>query len=73
MSVLYIALPLALLLGAGGLVACIYCIRGGQYDDLETPAVRILLDDDKPNRTKSASRASQDGSGLSNARTQETV
>lgn len=54
MSVLYIALPLALLLGAGGLVACIYCIRGGQYDDLETPAVRILLDEDKPNRAKPA-------------------
>ncbi|QDV21781.1 cbb3-type cytochrome oxidase assembly protein CcoS [Aureliella helgolandensis] len=45
MSVIYIALPLALLLGAGGLFACIYCIRGGQYDDLETPPVRILLED----------------------------
>ena len=45
MSVLYIALPIALLLGAGGLIACIYCIRGGQYDDLDTPAVRILIDD----------------------------
>ena len=52
MSVLYIALPIALLLGAGGLFACIYCIRGGQYDDLETPAVRILVDD-KPEDQKS--------------------
>ncbi|MCC9657891.1 cbb3-type cytochrome oxidase assembly protein CcoS [Rhodopirellula halodulae] len=46
MSVLFIALPLALLLGAGGLIACVMCIRGGQYEDLETPAVRMLIDDD---------------------------
>jgi cbb3-type cytochrome oxidase maturation protein len=45
MSVLYIALPLALILGAAGLAACWYCIRSGQYDDLESPSVRILIDD----------------------------
>lgn len=53
MSVLYIALPIALLLGGGGLIACLYCIRDGQYDDLDSPAVRVLVDDqraDKSNR-----------------------
>jgi len=45
MSVLFVALPIALLLGASGLVACLYCIRGGQYDDLATPPMRILMDD----------------------------
>ncbi|MEZ6090407.1 MAG: cbb3-type cytochrome oxidase assembly protein CcoS [Pirellulaceae bacterium] len=45
MSVLFIALPIALLLGAAGMIACVICIRGGQYDDLETPAVRMLIDD----------------------------
>ncbi|MCA9191600.1 MAG: cbb3-type cytochrome oxidase assembly protein CcoS [Planctomycetales bacterium] len=45
MSVLYIALPAAILLGASALVACVRCITAGQYDDLETPAVRILIDD----------------------------
>lgn len=45
MSVLFIALPLALLLGAAGVTACVYCIRDGQYDDLETPPMRILVDD----------------------------
>jgi cbb3-type cytochrome oxidase maturation protein len=44
-SVLYIALPLAILLGGAGLVACWYCIRGGQYDDLESPSMRMLIDD----------------------------
>jgi cbb3-type cytochrome oxidase maturation protein len=46
MSVLFVALPAALLLGGSALVACIYCIRQGQYDDLESPPVRILIDDE---------------------------
>lgn len=46
MSVLYIALPIALLLGGGGLVACVYCIHAGQYDDCETPPLRMLIDDE---------------------------
>lgn len=45
MSVLYIALPLAILLGGIGLVACWYCIHSGQYDDLDSPSVRMLIDD----------------------------
>jgi cbb3-type cytochrome oxidase maturation protein len=45
MSVIYVALPMAILLGGAALVACVLCIRGGQYDDLETPAVRMLIDE----------------------------
>ncbi len=45
MSVLFVALPVALMLGFMALVCCVYCIRSGQFDDLETPAVRILIDD----------------------------
>lgn len=45
MSVLYIALPAAILLGGAGLLACLYCIRSGQYDDLDSPAVRMLIED----------------------------
>lgn len=45
MSVLFLALPLAILLGGGALIACVRCIRSGQYDDLETPAVRMLVED----------------------------
>lgn len=50
MSVLFVALPIAILLGASALVACVICIRGGQYDDLETPAVRMLLDEKSVNK-----------------------
>jgi len=47
MSVVYVALPVALLLGAAGMFACVRCIWDGQYEDLESPAVRILIDDQK--------------------------
>ena len=50
MSVLYIVLPLALLIAAGGVVAFIWAARQGQFDDLETPAHRILFDDESPER-----------------------
>jgi len=45
MSVLYIALPLALLLGGSALVACIICIRDGQFEDLDSESMRILEQD----------------------------
>ena len=51
MSVIYIALPVALLLGASALWACILTIRGGQYDDLESPPLRILIDEGSTKRS----------------------
>ena len=47
MSSIYILLPLALLLGLGGLGVMIWALKNGQFDDLEGPAHRILFDDDK--------------------------
>lgn len=46
MSVVYIALPIALLLALAGVIAFIWAVRSGQLDDLETPSLRILGDDD---------------------------
>jgi cbb3-type cytochrome oxidase maturation protein len=46
MSVIYIVLPLALLLGGAALAAFLWAVRKGQFDDLETPAIRIALEDD---------------------------
>jgi cbb3-type cytochrome oxidase maturation protein len=45
MSVLFVALPVALMLGFAALLGCLHCIRSGQFDDLESPSVRILIDD----------------------------
>ncbi len=45
MSVLYILIPAALVLGLGFLAAFVWMLRRGQYDDLDTPPVRMLFDD----------------------------
>jgi cbb3-type cytochrome oxidase maturation protein len=45
MNIIYFLMPLALLLGAGFVGAFIYSVRKGQFDDLETPAHRMLLDE----------------------------
>ena len=47
MSALYIALPIALLLALVGLIAFVWSVRSGQLDDLETPALRILGEEDE--------------------------
>ncbi len=48
MSVLYIMLPAALLIAGAALYAFIRAARSGQFDDVDTPAYRILTDDDAP-------------------------
>ena len=46
MNVLIFLVPIALLLGLSGLVAFLWTLRSGQYDDIDGAAVRILPDDD---------------------------
>ena len=50
MSVLYLLLPLALLLAIAAVAAFIWAVRHGQLDDLETPAIRVLFDDENEER-----------------------
>lgn len=47
MSILYVLIPLALLILGGAVWAFFWAVGSGQFDDLDTPAVRILMDDDK--------------------------
>lgn len=49
MSVVYILLPVAACLAAGAVAAFIWAVRRGQFDDLDTPAVRILHDEEEVN------------------------
>lgn len=48
MTVLFIIFPLALLIAAGAVIAYIWAARTGQFDDLDTPPVRMLHDDVSP-------------------------
>lgn len=43
---MFILLPVALLFAAGALLAFIWAARSGQFDDLVTPGLRILHDDE---------------------------
>lgn len=47
MEVITILIPLALLLALLFVMGFIWMTVKGQYDDLETPAMRMLLDDKK--------------------------
>jgi len=44
-------LPVAAALAATGVAAFIWAVRRGQLDDLDTPAVRILHDDEDELKT----------------------
>lgn len=46
MEILVYLIPIALLLGLGGLAAFLWSLKSGQYDDLEGAAHRILFDDE---------------------------
>lgn len=56
MEIIVVLLPLAILLGATFIFAFIWSAKKGQYDDLETPRFRMLLDDKKINSSTSTSR-----------------
>ena len=46
MIVLYLLVPLAIALAGAAVLAFRWAVRDGQFDDTDTPALRILLDDD---------------------------
>lgn len=47
MNVIYFLIPLSLVMGGLFLWAFIWSVKRGQFDDLETPAQRMLLDNNK--------------------------
>ena len=48
MSLLIWMIPIALGMGLLGLMAFLWSLRSGQFEDLDGAAHRILMDDDKP-------------------------
>jgi cbb3-type cytochrome oxidase maturation protein len=46
MSIIFIVLPLALLVVLAAVGAFVWAARRGQFDDLDTPAIRAALEDD---------------------------
>lgn len=47
MEIIYFLLPLVIALAFVFMAGFVWMTKNGQYDDLETPAHRMLLDDQK--------------------------
>ena len=48
MNIFYLLIGVSLLAALIFLAAFIWSVRSGQYDDNETPAIRMLFDDESP-------------------------
>lgn len=46
MSVLYLLILLSLLLGTCFLLSFVWSVRSGQFDDVETPSMRLLAEEE---------------------------
>lgn len=47
MEVILILMTLSLMLGISFLIAFLWAVKSDQYEDTYTPALRILIEDDK--------------------------
>ncbi len=54
MTILYIIIPIAIFLILSFVLLFIWAVKEEQFDDLETPAHKMLIDDwnDKPEKVK---------------------
>lgn len=48
MIILLLLIPLSLMLLVMAIAAFVWAVKRGQFDDLDTPALDILVDDDAP-------------------------
>ncbi len=52
MNIIFILLPLSIILGGIFLIAYLWAASGKQFEDLNTPAIRILADEDEMKKEK---------------------
>ena len=61
MNILYLLIPLAMVIVAAAMMAFRWATRDGQFDDMETPAIRILMDEpDRGSGSTSSTRRETD-------------
>ncbi len=65
MESLYLLIPLSVLLVFVIGFLFWWSVRHGQFDDMEGPAYRVLMDDDDPKADKEVASAPADGDGRS--------
>jgi len=63
MRILLLMVPISLVLLGVAIGAFVWAVRRGQFDDLDTPALDILVDDDQPRPRQSAHLPEQEPAG----------
>jgi len=63
MDILYLLIPLSVMLVF--VIGAVFwlALKGGQFDDLESPGLNVVLDDDKPEQTISESGLAEPDGG----------
>ena len=56
MNILLLLVPISVILLGIAIAAFAWAVRGGQYDDLDTPAIAILVDEAPPSDAARESR-----------------
>ena len=56
MEIIYLLIPISLILLGLIVWILLWAVRDGQYDDLEGPAHRILMDEDRLSRQMSSKK-----------------
>jgi cbb3-type cytochrome oxidase maturation protein len=60
-AALYAMIPVALIVVGVAIRLFFWAVDSGQYDDLDSPAQRILLDDEDPRHQAAIDEADRDG------------
>ncbi len=55
MSALFVLIGISILVAGAFLIAFLWSVRNGQFDDDYTPSIRMLFDDPQKPKTKSPS------------------
>lgn len=62
MSVIVVLICASLLVATGFLIAYLWAVKHGQYDDKYTPSVRILFDEEKKSENRNKKSAVKNNS-----------
>lgn len=65
MSALFVLIGASLIIAIGFLIAFIWSVKSGQYDDDYTPSVRMLFDDEFAGKPKNI-KTDQDSNKINN-------
>lgn len=63
MSILYLLIPLGLILLGAAVWAFFWAVGSGQFDDLDTPAWSVVMDDDEAPPGSRRERTDTDAAG----------